>query len=73
MGLVIDEDENHLGFSLEVRRESIILGGDVKEGNHSTDPFSCDHSDRYGWYVEVDKSYLKRLVDFFIDYPEHLL
>lgn len=69
MGLCIEADENQQGVGVEIRRESIILG---PTGIGDKDMFSCNHSDHYGWYVEVDKTYLKKLIDFFNEHPEHL-
>ena len=70
MGLCVNAEDNPQGVGIEVRRESIILGPTAKSGKG--DMFSCDHSDYYGWYVEVDKVYLKKLVEFFAANPKYL-
>ena len=69
MGLCIEADENKQGVGVEIRRESIVLGPAKVDDE---DVFWCNHSDHYGWYVEVDKVYLKKLVDFFNEHSEHL-
>jgi len=72
MGLCIDPEDNPQGVGVEVRRESVVLG---PTGIGNEDKFWCNHNDWYGSsteYVEIDKSYLKKLVDFFNAHPEHL-
>ncbi len=69
MGLCINEDENQQGIGVEIRRESIVLG---PTGAGDKDAFFCNHSDYHGWCVEVDKVYLKKLIEFFNENPKYL-
>jgi len=60
MGLVIDGADYGVEFDIEVRRESVILfPTGLGDGQ-----FSCVEESS-GWSVEVDKAYLKKLVELF--------
>ena len=65
--LVIDGADHGVEFDIEVRRDSIILLPTRSYGVHQ---FHCTHSDTYGWYVEVDKKYLKDLVKMLAENPD---
>ena len=70
MGLCIEADENEQGVDVEIRRESVILKPDGT--CESVDRFCCSESKLYGWEVEVDKEYLKRVIAFFNANLRHL-
>lgn len=62
MGLVIDADENDQKVVVEIRRESVAIYSTEK------DWMFCDEN-----RVEMDKDYLRRIVEFFNKHPEHLV
>ena len=71
MGLCIESNENEQGISVEIRRDSVCLGIDT-HGRDDVDVFCCDHSKHHGWTVEVDKAYLKRVIEFFTENQKYL-
>lgn len=63
MGFIVEIEQ---GMDIEVRRESIKL---IPDERH---PFHCHDNKVYGWYVEIEKAYLRRLVEFFNAEPRRL-
>lgn len=64
MGLCIEEDENDQKVAVEIRRESIRISSGLTG--------SREEIFQYSDSVEIDKDYLRRIVEFFNQYPEHL-
>ena len=68
MGLCIRPDENKQRVHVEIRGESVV----IMPGEIEMMKVDCVHSDFYGWYVEITKGHLRKLVEFFVENPEHL-
>ncbi len=63
MGLCIDPDENKQSVQVEVRRDSVI----VTEAD-----WDKDTDDEVITSAEFSKEYLRRLMEFFRENPQHL-
>jgi hypothetical protein len=64
MGLVIDADENDQKVTVEIRRESVRISSGLTG--------SREEIFQYSDSIEIDKDYLRRIVEFFNQHPEHL-
>jgi hypothetical protein len=63
MGLVIEPDENFQGVCVEIRTKSVKI-----YNREAPDDDVCGDDD----YAEISKEYLKQLVGFFAENPQHL-